>query len=370
MIRSLFPFLIALLLLSCTSQEAPRTEPPPIRGLWLTNVVSEAMFSHDSLQQVVTHCEAWGINTIFVVVWNRGFTLYPSQVMEDLTGYAIDTAFAGRDPLQELIDLAHPKGIAVHAWMEFGFAEAYQEEGKHLLADRPHWRAIGPDGQQVVKNDFSWMNAFHPEVQGLMIDLAIELTIHYDIDGIQGDDRLPACPSLAGYDDWTIDLYQKSHEGADPPTDYRDSAWVQWRADLLSDFMQTFHDTLKSIRPDLAISSAPSIYPWSKEEYLQDWPRWVDSGWVDFVCPQVYRYELERYEGELKKIVGDQIAPHNHSRLFPGILLRVGDYFASDSLLTQMIQANRTHGIQGEVFFYYEGMKKHNAYFRNGEKLK
>ena len=37
---------------------------------------------------------------------------------------------------------------------------------------------------------------------------------------------------------------------------------------------------------------APSIYPWSEEEYLQDWPTWMQKGYVDLVCPQVYRYNI------------------------------------------------------------------------------
>jgi uncharacterized lipoprotein YddW (UPF0748 family) len=44
------------------------------------------------------------------------------------------------------------------------------------------------------------MNAFHPEVQQFMIDLILSLGSSHKIDGVQGDDRLPALPSLAGYD--------------------------------------------------------------------------------------------------------------------------------------------------------------------------
>ncbi|RMG61715.1 MAG: hypothetical protein D6722_19295, partial [Bacteroidetes bacterium] len=254
--------------------------------------------------------------------------------------------------------------LKVYAWFEFGFAAAYGTQGIHLLDGRPHWRALDGEGQLAVKNGFAWMNAFHPEVQALLTDLILEVATRYEVDGIQGDDRLPALPSLAGYEPYTRALYQAEHDGAEPPSDYRDPEWVQWRADRLSDYLHGLYDTLKAVRPDLIVSMAPSIYPWSKEEYLQDWPRWLAEGWVDEVCPQIYRYDIDRYIHELDKIVQAQVGPGLHHRLAPGILLKVGDYYASQGLLDSMIQANRARGIEGEVFFFYEGIRRHEAYFR------
>ena len=31
---------------------------------------------------------------------------------------------------------------------------------------------------------------------------------------------------------------------------------------------------------------APSVWPWSRDNYLQDWPAWLDSNYVDIVHPQ------------------------------------------------------------------------------------
>lgn len=49
--------------------------------------------------------------------------------------------------------------------------------------------------------------------------------------------------------------------------------------------------------------------------------------------------------------------------LAPGILLKVGDYIASATLLQQMVAENRKYGIEGEVFFFYEGLKKRPSFF-------
>ena len=52
------------------------------------------------------------------------------------------------------------------------------------------------------------MNGFDPEVQDFIMSLIMEVVLKYDIKGIQGDDRLPAMPTLAGYDNYTSSLYK------------------------------------------------------------------------------------------------------------------------------------------------------------------
>lgn len=48
------------------------------------------------------------------------------------------------------------------------------------------------------------MNGFYPAVQQFITDLIVSVMTSHKVDGIQGDDRLPAMPSLAGYDAYTV----------------------------------------------------------------------------------------------------------------------------------------------------------------------
>ena len=315
--------------------------------------------------EAVEEIKAYGFNSVFVVCWNRGYTLYPSAVMEKEFGIAIDPKHAGRDPLQEVIDAANKHGLKTYAWFEFGFSSSYEEaDGGHILRKNPHWAAIDTAGQIVSKNGFQWMNAFDPEVQQFMLSLLKEVVENYELDGIQGDDRLPALPSMAGYEPYTLKLYKDNHPGADPPRDIFEPDWIDWRADILNQFMKQLHQEVKSLNPEIEISVSPSIYPWSKEQYLQDWPTWVEEGWVDMVVPQIYRYNFESYQAELGKILGQQLDSSNWHKLYPGILLRVGDYYAQDSLLELFVRENRKQGLEGEVFFYYEGLSKRKEFFQ------
>ncbi len=367
MLRRILLLVSILLLVACESTTPSNADAPdvlePVRGVWLTNVDSEALFSTEGIERAVAHCHELGFNSIFVVTWNRAYTLYPSEIMEKNFGRKIDPKFSGRDPLQEVITAAHARGMKVYAWFEFGFSCSYEEpSGGVIIQQKPEWAAIDSTGNLVSKNGFQWMNAFDTAVQGFVLSLLVEVVQQYDVDGIQGDDRLPALPSEAGYDPTTLSRFQRESGRTDIPAQY-DEEWINWRAQLLNEFMRKTHQAIKNIDPECAISVSPSIYPWSKEQYLQDWPTWVREGWVDMVCPQIYRYDIEKYKHELQKIVEEQISTTDLAKIFPGILLKVGDYVAQDSLLQQMIMENRKAGIQGEVFFFYEGIKKRASFF-------
>ncbi|RKN82477.1 hypothetical protein D7Z94_01085 [Ulvibacterium marinum] len=354
---------IGCILIFCLISISPFSFSQTQKGVWLTDVASQALDSKEGIQEVVWRCKTYGIHQVYVVVWNRGHTLYPSEVMQREFGKKVSPRFADKDILQELIDIAHAEGLKVHAWFEFGFSSSYQEEdGGHILRTRPEWKALDNEGKLVSKNGFQWMNAFDPEVQDFLLSLISEVVENYDIDGIQGDDRLPANPSTAGYDELTISLYKKEHNGQAPPQDYKDPDWVDWRAKRLNLFAKRIYETVKILKSDIVVTMAPSIFPWSKEEYLQDWPTWVQNGWVDAIIPQVYRYNLKAYTTTLDANL--EFMPKNReTELIPGVLLKVGDYVPSKRFLRKMIKTNRKRGLDSEVFFFYEGLKEHERFF-------
>ncbi|MFZ9981864.1 MAG: glycoside hydrolase family 10 protein [Cyclobacteriaceae bacterium] len=309
----------------------------------------------------------YSFNTIYIVGWNRGYTQYYSEVMKNNFGTPVDPAFSEFDPIKYLIQKARPKGIKIILWFEFGFSYRYKNETNSEIERRkPHWISINRQGAPVEKNGFYWLNAFDPEVQKFMIDLISEAVHKYDIDGIQGDDRLPALPSSAGYNRGIVEDFFNQYSYS--PSDDKDTLWVQFRADKLTDFLGNLYKHLKSIRPDLIISMSPSIYPWSLNEYLQDWPRWISDGLVDELLPQVYRRNLAAYQSTLNNNVLKFIPDHFLNRLFPGILLKINDYYTDDQLLFQKISFNRSKGIKGEVFFYFEGIKKRPKFFKGYSK--
>lgn len=340
--------------------------PTAVRGVWLTNVASDALYSRAGIERAVALCDDLGINSIFVVTWNKGQTLYPSAVMERVTGTAMDPALdphrLGRDPLRELIDVAHARGIKVFAWFEFGFAASHGQQGGELLRRHPDWAALNAQGELVTKNGFDWLNALDPEVQQFMTSLVLEVVRNYEVDGVQGDDRLPALPSAAGYNPAVVDEYQKAF-GQAPPSDAQDPQWVDWRAQKLNRYAHSLYRAVKAEAPQVIVSFAPSVFPWSKREYLQDWPTWLAEGAVDLLVPQIYRHDLASYRATLRDTL-QWVPVHDRVRFAPGVLIKVGSQMPSAELFRGMLQANRDAGQLGEVFFFYEGLEQYRDVIR------
>ncbi|HRR08675.1 MAG TPA: family 10 glycosylhydrolase [Rhodothermales bacterium] len=338
-----------------------------IRGVWLTNIDSEVMFTRQNIQVGIKRLADAGFNVVYPVVYNDGYTMYPSNVMVKYFGEANrqDSVFVANsiDPLAEIVREAKKYNLKVIPWFEFGFSSSYNPPD-NILAKYPQWAGRDRDGNILKKNGFTWLNGFHPEVQQFVLELIQEVIERYKVDGIQGDDRLPALPSSGGYDDYTVSVYRKEHNGENPPYDYKNPSWLKWRADKLSDFGGRLYQMVKTHNPNLIVSLSPSIYPWSLEEYLQDWPEWIRRGQVDMVHPQAYRYEIERYKNTIDEMIRESGLDLKARKIIlaPGILIKAGPRFNDPTYVKQALRYNREKGLHGEVFFFYEGLFEQNQY--------
>lgn len=330
-----------------------------MRGVWIATTDSKVLSSKQRIAEAMDFLAQTGFNVVFPVVWNNATTIYPSQVMRENFGVEINSRFVGRDPLAEVIAEAHRVGLAVIPWFEYGFASSYSQNGGVLLAKKPEWAARDRTGKLLTKNGFEWMNALDFEVQEFLLSLVLEVVKKYDVTGIQGDDRLPALPSEGGYDAKTIERYRKQFN-SNPPQNSKNAEWLQWRADILTDFLTRLYREAIAINPNLVISSSPSIYPWGFQEYLQDTQAWIDQGLVDIIHPQLYRRDFQSYKHLVDKLVTDQFTEQQLPALAPGILIKSGSYRINPDYLLQAIAYNRFVGIQGEVLFFYEGLREDN----------
>lgn len=359
-IKTLFLFSI-LLLISCTTTQ----KKEPIIGVWVTNIDSEVMFSKEAIEEGVKKLHGYGFNTLYPVVWNDGYTLHPSEVMVGYFGeeFRQDTLFKKKslDPLQVMIGEARKYDMTIIPWFEFGFSSSYNQEGGHILAAKPEWSGIDVDGNMLRKNGFEWMNAINPEVQDFLTALIMEVVKKYDIDGIQGDDRLPAMPSEGGYSEFTRSLYL-AEIGKEVPQDPKEEAFLNWKSDKLTAYGKTLYDEVKAHDKSLIVSYAPSIYPWSKEEYLQDWPAWIEAGAVDQLIPQAYRWDIEYYKETIDVMMENYRSSLGFEKveIAPGIIIKAGNRYNDFSYVKEAVNHNREQGLEGEIYFFYEGLFEQN----------
>ncbi len=336
-----------------------------VRGVWLTNVASDVLQSRENIIIAMENLKALNFNTVFVVAWNKTQTPHPSEVVtkthEPLNKTDLMTRFdPARDVLQEVIEEAHKRNIKVIAWFEYGFASQFGDSNggrNSILQAHPEWESKDASGNIAQKNNFYWMNAFHSEVQQFMTDLILEVVENYDVDGIQGDDRLPAVTSTSGYDDYTIERYMKENNGNRPPNNAKNDRWLQWRSNILSDYAEDLYAAVKEMDPKCLVTFSPSPFPFSYSEYCQDWPEWIDRDVVDMISPQLYRRDSRGFN-EYRFLFNSNLSyAKNKLKIFyPGILLRIGNYIPSDQYLVDVIRHHRSQGVMGEVFFFYEGI--------------
>jgi uncharacterized lipoprotein YddW (UPF0748 family) len=264
--------------------------------VWLTNVDSQVMNSRHSLAEGLARLAELGFNTIYPVVWQRGYTLYPSQVAQELTGASVlpNSPFVERDVLAEIIELAQPLNLRVIPWFEYGLmvppksAIACQYPELLTLDIRGNTQRIqGANGKQDPN---VWLNPCDGRVRTFIIDLISELVKRYPVAGIQLDDHF-AFPVELGYDRFTQALFHQ-HPRAD---------WNDWRAGQLTELLQQIVSSVKSIRCNCIVSISPNPLSFSKRRYLVDWQQWCNLGLVDELVLQVYRDRLDAFNSEIVK---------------------------------------------------------------------
>lgn len=358
------------------------------RGVWLTNIDSNVLFSKENLAAAIDRLAALNINTLYPAVWNWGYTLYPSATAERELGERqhlygenstpqVEASQRERDMLQELIELAHAKGMKVIPWFEFGFMapDNYVLERRH-----PDWftqKRVEPVDNPLIPNVLEsrlpprtspeqtdpriwlegnvlprlWMNPFHPQAQKFLLELVNELVSDYDVDGFQVDDHL-GLPVAFGYDPYTVALYKAEHGGKEPPQAYENAEWVQWRANRISDFMGQIYQLVKARKPRAVVSVSPNPYPFSYVNYLQDWPEWERRGILDELVVQLYRDDQNRFIWELNKPTLQEA--RRRVKTSAGLLSGLRGKPVALPWLRAQIDAVRDRNFAGVSFFFYE----------------
>lgn len=353
--RYLLPLLFAISLITvlvinsypALSQLSSR----PIRGVWMTINDKDVLSDRARLQDAMSKLEQLRFNTIYPVVWNSGYAMYPSA----LTQEAGIQSFAyrgndGQDMLADLIAQAHQHRLAVMPWFEFGFMTPPTSE---LATQHPDWLTQKRDGSQTSESDAGevvWLNPFHPEVQQFITDLVLEVATHYDIDGIQFDDHM-SLPREFGYDRYTTALYAKETNQS-PPSPH-DPDWTKWRADKISAFMTQLNQAVKQKKPNAVFSISPNYYDFAYKLHLQDWLGWVRKGIVDELIVQVYRNDYQQFLDQLDRSELQEVKQKIPTGI--GILTGLRNRPIPMWQIQSQARATQERGL-GVSFFYYESL--------------
>ncbi len=361
------------------SQSLANKSTREIRGVWITNVDSDVLFSRDRLATAIKDLRKLNFNTIYPVVWNWGYTTYPSKVAQRVVGSSFmpkksaglligrtlgkTEGLEGRDVLRELVAQGHKQGLAVIPWFEFGLMAPGSSDpaGSDLAKRHPDWLTTKQDGNinwKEGKDPRVWLNPFRPNVRRFIIDLVVEVVRKYDVDGIQFDDHF-GLPHEFGYDRYTVDLYKRDHQGKLPPKDTQNEEWINWRADKITAFMKELFVAIKAANPKAIVSISPNPQTFAKSFFLQDWAKWERQGLVEELLVQVYRDKLDSFIGELNNPALKLASQHIPVGI--GIMSGVKPKPVPMKQIQDQIAAVRKQGLAGVSFFFYETLWKLTA---------
>jgi uncharacterized lipoprotein YddW (UPF0748 family) len=313
--------------------ELPPVAAEPRRGIWVLAEGSQrTLESRSKIERLVVEAERSGVSDLFVQVYRGGRSWYASTSADD-TPYREALAAVGENPLGLLTDLAHSRGLRVHAWFNalslstnrdapllrrLGRDAVLVDRRGRSLLDYPRLEVPAPDrGWLRMGTPGIWLDPAAPGViEGLEQAAADLARAAPDLDGLHLDFirhpmALPLTPGsrFDGLDFGYGAAARAAFERESGARFARGDAWDHFRRDAVSRVVRRLR---ASVPRSWALSAA--VLPWADRAYLiamQDWRRWLEEGWLDFAVAMAYTRDdrLLRYvaHGLRGGVAGDRV---------------------------------------------------------------
>ena len=266
------------------------------------------------LQQIIDHHKSANMNAIIFQVRQSGTAYYNSSY--EPWGYYAGYNDPGYDPLAKAIELAHEKGIEVHAWFNV-FQTSSTHPGSPAY-EHPEW--VCRDQNGIPMSSYRAISPGLPAVREYTIKVAMEIVNNYDIDGLHLDyvrwnehtnnirkstvieseiSSLDGIISDEKLNQLTQNrsgryLYDYLHPYSEGiPNGY--SSWEHWWRSGVTEFVSALHDSIQSVKPHVRLSAAVlGKYNWSGWQgygtVFQDGALWFNEGYIDHIMPMHYHW--------------------------------------------------------------------------------
>ena len=282
-----------------------------MKGLWLyqytssTSLFKQGTSQRDEasyrqlVERIADNMSKDGFNTVFLQMRPYGDALYPDSVYPP-SPYATSMGglnYSGTfkyDPLEVFIEVAHEKGISVHAWLN---PMRLMTTGS--IATVPTTYKIGEWYNDSSKNgDYIvsyggryYLNPAYQETRQLVVDGCMEICKNYDIDGIHFDDyfyiSIDGTSADLAFDQKSFDKLGGSLYGSSNNLEVR----KRWRRNNVNMLLKEIFSAMKEYddRILFGISPAGNIDNNQTGYLCADVRTWCSQpGYIDYIAPQVY----------------------------------------------------------------------------------
>jgi uncharacterized lipoprotein YddW (UPF0748 family) len=346
--------------ISCARPRPVRTipQPPPpipakpmrvteLRGVWVSDT------TRLDWNRATANLQRNGFNTVYANLASGGAAFYPnSRVLPSIVGGL-------SDPVAHGIELAHVRGLAVHAKqiVTFMYKAPPGFQRQLVVANRV---MRGPDGRPVLQSGYTWLCPSQEANRELIAASVSELVTKYPVDGIQFDYirfcEQPSCfcSNCRREFEHSLGTHLKHW-----PAAVLEGAYVmqfsEWRQKVINDWVADLAARARQARPGLVVSAA--VFPdldRARQEKAQDWKLWLDRGYVNYVCTMTYTPDLRDFQLKVGK---EQMWAAQRNKVVVGIGAWKFDHM---SQLAGQITATRQLGAPGFVLFSYDDAEARN----------
>lgn len=374
--------------LSMSAQETvrpPRESTRELRGVWVTR---SWMTSPGKVAQVVDDAARHGMTAIFVQVRGRGDAFYAGG--PDPRAVLLAAQPGTFDPLAELTQRAHQRGLEVHAWVNVNLVAGATDLPRataHVIRQHPEWLMVprelaptllttDPSSIAYVTSLARWTQQNIQRVEGLytspitdpaqhyVVGVLTHLARSYPLDGVHLDYirypgaefdysraalhafRAAVVPDLPAADVARYDARTRRE-----PLIYTDTFPQRWRAfrqARLTTLVDRIRVAVLAERPNARVTTA--VWPDADDAVnrkMQDWPGWLRGGLVDAVTPMMYTTSASIFNRQLT-----ELASQPPGSVWPGI----GVYRITAAEAARRVDAARAAGFAGVMLFSYDSM--------------
>jgi uncharacterized lipoprotein YddW (UPF0748 family) len=311
------------------------------RALWCHSAFGIPGWDWD---KAIEHIKSNGFSAIVPNMLWAGLAYYPSEVLP----VAEEIKEKG-DQIEQCLKACRKHGVQIHVWkVNWNLSRAPEEFVKRL-------RKEGRLQMDRAGNEVRWLCPSDPRNYKLELDSMLEIVRKYDVDGIHFDYiRYPNMNSC--YCSNCKERFEKSSglKVKNWPEDVINGVYaeefVNWKCGNITRLVKAVSEQARKINPKIKISAAVfRDYPGCRRNVGQDWKVWIDSGYLDFVCPMDYSANNDQFGNW----VANQMTVVNKKiPLYPGVGASAPGL--PPEQVAMQIQTAQKLGADGFIIFNYD----------------
>ena len=356
-----------LLLIHAARTQSPKRE---FRAVWVAHVsntdwpTQKGLPADQQRNEFITfldHHKRLGANAVVVQVRSACDAIYPSNIepwSEWLTGK--QGLSPNYDPLKFMVAEAHARGMEFHAWFNPYRAVTNTAVANiapsHVSMAHPEW--VRQYGSLKI------LDPGLPEVRAYVTRVVMDVVRRYDIDGVHFDDYFYPYPQTgAVFNDQATFMRHNPNF----------LTLADWRRNNVDLMVKMVADSISDEKPDVKFGISP-FGIWKNKstaspdgsktrggesyfETFSDSRKWVQSGWIDYIVPQLY-WSIGFAVADYNELMPWWVANCAGRHLYIGQgIYRVGvnngdaNWLKRDQVADQ-IRLNRTYAeVKGSVHF-------------------